>query len=115
MFPQNPPTSPVTAAPKRETQWCIPKVEVGEAQLQTNIDYICGSQVIDCGPIQPGGACYEPNTLLSHAAFAMNLYYQKVGRNPWNCDFSQTAMLTSQNPSKFSSPFFWNLCLRRQS
>ncbi|CAJ1933494.1 unnamed protein product [Sphenostylis stenocarpa] len=91
---KNPPTSP-----ERETQWCIPKVEVSEAQLQTNIDYICASQVINCGPIQPGGACYEPNTVLSHAAFAMNLYYQKVGRNPWNCDFSQTAMLTSQNPS----------------
>ncbi|KAK7341488.1 hypothetical protein VNO80_24419 [Phaseolus coccineus] len=91
--------NPPTPVPKRETQWCIPKVEVSEAQLQTNVDYICGSQVIDCGPIQPGGACYEPNTVLSHAAFAMNLYYQKVGRNPWNCDFSQTAMLTSQNPS----------------
>lgn len=70
--------------------------------MQANIDYICGSQVVDCGPIQPEGACYEPNTISSHAAFAMNLYYQKFGRNPWNCDFSQTAMLTSQNPSKFN-------------
>ncbi|KAH1141549.1 hypothetical protein GYH30_032677 [Glycine max] len=96
---KNPPTSPVTPAPKMGTQWCIPKVEVTEAQLQANIDYICGSQVVDCGPIQPEGACYEPNTISSHAAFAMNLYYQKFGRNPWNCDFSQTAMLTSQNPS----------------
>ncbi|XP_047147981.1 glucan endo-1,3-beta-glucosidase 7-like [Vigna umbellata] len=94
---KNPPTSPVT--PERETQWCISKFDVGEAELQRNIDYICGSQVIDCGPIQSGGACYEPNTVLSHAAFAMNLYYQTFGRNPWNCDFSQTAMLTSQNPS----------------
>ncbi|TKY67554.1 Glucan endo-1,3-beta-glucosidase 7 [Spatholobus suberectus] len=99
---QNPPTcpkTPVTPAPKTATQWCIPKVEVIDAQLQANIDFICGSQVVDCGPIQPGGACYEPDTVASHAAFAMNLYYQKVGRNPWNCDFSQTAVLTSQNPS----------------
>ncbi|KAK7264301.1 hypothetical protein RJT34_31908 [Clitoria ternatea] len=93
------PTSPKGPVTPAATQWCIPKGGVTDDQLQANIDYVCGSQGIDCGPIQPGGACYEPNTVASHAAFAMNLYYQKVGRNPWNCDFSQSATLTSQNPS----------------
>jgi len=46
-------------------------------------------------------ACFEPNTIASHAAYAMNLLYQTAGRNPWNCDFSQTATLSSNNPSKF--------------
>ncbi|XP_004500813.1 glucan endo-1,3-beta-D-glucosidase [Cicer arietinum] len=78
--------------------WCIPKAGVSDTQLQSNIDYACG-QGIDCGPIKPGGACFEPNTVASHAAFVMNLYYQTFGRNQWNCDFSQTATLTSQNPS----------------
>ncbi|KAL2328947.1 hypothetical protein Fmac_022374 [Flemingia macrophylla] len=82
-----------------KTQWCIPKVEVSEAQLQENIDYICGGKVVDCEAIEAGGACYEPNTIVSHAAYVMNLYYHEAGRNPWNCDFSQTAMLISQNPS----------------
>ncbi|CAK8569246.1 unnamed protein product [Lathyrus sativus] len=91
-----PPTSPVTPAPR--TSWCIPKAGVSDAQLQANIDYAC-SQGLDCRPIQPGGVCFEPNTLQSHAAFVMNLYYQTFGRNQWNCDFSQTATLTSQNPS----------------
>jgi exo-beta-1,3-glucanase (GH17 family) len=95
---QTPPsTTPVTPAPST-SGWCIPKSGVSDAQLQANIDYACG-QGIDCGPIQPGGACFEPNTLPSHAAFVMNLYYQTFGRNQWNCDFSQTAILTSQNPS----------------
>lgn len=99
-FSQNPPpTSPVTPAPS--TSWCIPKAGVSDAQLQANIDYAC-SQGLDCRPIQPGGVCFEPNTLQSHAAFVMNLYYQTFGRNQWNCDFSQTATLTSQNPSKSS-------------
>ncbi|XP_061363591.1 glucan endo-1,3-beta-D-glucosidase-like [Gastrolobium bilobum] len=97
--PSTSPKSPVTPAPKVATQWCVPRVGVTDAQLQANLDYACSTQGIDCGPIQPGGACYEPNTVSSHAAFAMNLYYQKIGRNPWNCDFSQSAMLTSQNPS----------------
>ncbi len=75
-----------------------PKAGVSDAELQTNLDYACG-QGIDCSPIQPGGACFEPNTVASHAAYAMNLLYQSAGKNPWNCDFTQTAMLTSSNPS----------------
>ncbi|KAJ8572274.1 hypothetical protein K7X08_008785 [Anisodus acutangulus] len=54
---------------------------------------------IDCSPIQAGGPCFEPNTVASHAACAMNILYQTAGRNPWNCDFSQTAALTLTNPS----------------
>jgi hypothetical protein len=79
----------------------VPKGGVSDAQLQTNLDYACGQIGMDCGPIQPGGACFEPNTIASHAAYAMNLLYQTAGRNPWNCDFSQTATLSSNNPSKF--------------
>lgn len=96
--PSTSPTFPVTPAPA--TGWCVPKADVSDAQLQANLNYAC-SQGIDCGPIQPGGACFDPNTVASHAAYAMNLYYQKFGRNPWNCYFSQSATLTSQNPSKF--------------
>ncbi|KAH1244113.1 Glucan endo-1,3-beta-glucosidase 7 [Glycine max] len=94
---QQTPTTPVTPAPNT-AGWCVAKAGVSDAQLQANIDYAC-SQGIDCGPIQPGGSCFEPNTIASHAAFAMNLYYQTSGKNQWNCDFSQSATLTSQNPS----------------
>ncbi|KAL3597337.1 hypothetical protein D5086_008974 [Populus alba] len=93
------PTTPVTPSPKPTTAgWCVPKAGVSDAQLQAMLDYACG-QGIDCGPIQPGGACFEPNTVASHASYAMNLYYQKSAKNPWNCDFSETATLTLKNPS----------------
>lgn len=81
--------------------WCVPKEGVTDEQLQTNIDYACG-RGIDCSPIAPGGACFEPDTLASHAAYAMNLHYQTNGRNAWDCDFSKTATLSSKDPSKFS-------------
>lgn len=101
--PSTPSTTPAKPSPKpTATGWCVPKAGVPDAQLQANLDYACG-QGVDCSPIQPGGACFEPNTVLSHAAYAMNLYYQTTQKNPWNCDFSQTATLTSQNPSKLSS------------
>ncbi|KAL2512210.1 Glucan endo-1 [Abeliophyllum distichum] len=90
--------TPSTPTPKAAGTWCVPKPGISDAQLKGNIDYAC-SQGIDCGPIQPGGACFEPNTVKAHAAYAMNLYYQSAGRNKWNCDFSQTATLTNTNPS----------------
>lgn len=95
------PTTPAAPAPK-QGGWCVPKSGVSDAQLQANLDYACGHG-IDCSFIQPGGACFAPNTVASHAAFAMNLLYQTAGRNPWNCNFSETATLTSSNPSKLST------------
>lgn len=94
---QGTPVNP-SPQPSKKTGWCLPKSGMSDAQLQTNLDYACG-QGIDCSPIQPGGACYMPNTVASHAAYAMNLLYQNAGRNPWNCDFVQTATVTSTNPS----------------
>ncbi|KAG5624993.1 hypothetical protein H5410_010211 [Solanum commersonii] len=94
------PTTPVTPAPKPtgSATWCLPKPGIPDSELQSNLDYAC-SMGIDCSPIQEGGPCFEPNTVASHAAYAMNVLYQTAGRNPWNCDFSQTASLTSTNPS----------------
>lgn len=82
------------------TGWCVPRNGATDEQLQASLDWACG-QGIDCGPIQPGGACFEPNNVASHAAFAMNMYFQKSPKKPTDCDFSQTATLTSLNPSKF--------------
>ncbi|KAJ0980398.1 hypothetical protein J5N97_008653 [Dioscorea zingiberensis] len=79
--------------------WCVPRDGATDAELQANLDYVCGAAGLDCRPIQPGGACYLPNTVRSHAAYAMNFLYQTSGRNPWNCDFRQSATLTSSNPS----------------
>lgn len=94
------PTNPVTPSPVPTSGgWCLPKSGVSDAQLQANLDYAC-SHGIDCSPIQPGGACFLPNTVAAHAAYAMNLFYQTAGRNSWNCDFMQTGTLTSSNPSK---------------
>jgi hypothetical protein len=103
---QIPSTTPTNPSPKPTAAgWCVPKAGVSDAQLQADLDYACG-QGIDCGPIQPGGACFEPNTVLSHAAYAMNLYFQTSAKKPGDCDFSQTATLTSINPSKLAHLHF---------
>ncbi|XP_022982479.1 glucan endo-1,3-beta-glucosidase 7-like [Cucurbita maxima] len=105
--PVTTPSSPANPSAKAPTSpkpnagggsWCVPKGGVSNAQLQANLDYACG-RGIDCSAIQPGGACFEPNTIAAHATYAMNLFYQTAGRYPWTCDFSQSATLSSKNPS----------------
>ncbi|GLJ30363.1 hypothetical protein SUGI_0600790 [Cryptomeria japonica] len=89
--------TPVTAPPTARV-WCVAKPGLDDQALQKNLDYACG-QGVDCRPIQQGGPCFAPNTVSSHAAYAMNALYQTAGRNSWNCDFSQTATLTTVDPS----------------
>ncbi|CAM8964018.1 unnamed protein product [Rhodiola kirilowii] len=80
-------------------KWCVPRGDATDAALQKNIDYVCSSG-LDCKPIQPGGACYEPNNIKSHASFVMNSYYQTHGRQDFNCDFAHTGVVSTVDPSR---------------
>ncbi|CAN8285443.1 unnamed protein product [Cochlearia groenlandica] len=82
------------------TQWCVPTLTATNAQLQSNINFAC-SHGVDCRPIQPGGYCYTPNTLVNHASFVMNSYYQSNGRTDQACraTFGFTGTFTVTNPS----------------
>ncbi|KAI5055611.1 hypothetical protein GOP47_0029132 [Adiantum capillus-veneris] len=79
--------------------WCVAKPAVDEMYLRGNIDYACGEGAIDCHSIQPGGPCYYPNSPIAHASYAMNLYYQKNGRNWWTCHFNDTGLVVFGDPS----------------
>ena len=97
--------STVGQAPSNGDQgkrWCVPKSNMSDEALQKNIDYVC-SMKVDCKPIQSGGPCFEPNTIRSHASYAMNAYYQKFGPQDNNCDFNHTGVVTFTDPSKFDS------------
>ncbi|CAN6442631.1 unnamed protein product [Victoria cruziana] len=84
--------------PATGKKWCVPVQNADENALQANINYVCSSGV-DCTPIQPGGACFQPATVRSHAAYAMNAYYQRSGRHDYNCDFAHTGLITNADPS----------------
>lgn len=90
-----PSESPESSPSKK---WCVPKTNASEKALQANIDYVC-SHGIDCGPIKNGGPCYKPDSLRSHAAYAMNAYYQKSGHHDSDCDFGHTGVITHTDPS----------------
>eukprot|EP00249_Psilotum_nudum_P036855 c8884_g1_i1 orf=136-603(-) len=79
--------------------WCIGKPAAQDMYLFRNIQYACGEGAVDCSAIQPGGACYTPNTMIAHASYAMNMFYQKNGRNWWTCHFNDTGLLVFTDPS----------------
>ncbi|KAE9592321.1 putative glucan endo-1,3-beta-D-glucosidase [Lupinus albus] len=78
--------------------WCIAKYTTNDTQLMNNILYAC--DVLDnCKMIQQGGSCFIPDILLNHASVVMNEYYAKKGRNPWNCYFSDSGLISNTEPS----------------
>ncbi|KAG2693200.1 hypothetical protein I3760_08G085700 [Carya illinoinensis] len=79
--------------------WCIAKPSTNNDKLLHNVEYSCGEANVDCRSIQLGGTCFHPNNAVSHASFAMNLFYQDSGKHPWNCDFNGTGLIVSDNPS----------------
>lgn len=80
--------------------WCVAKPSSQDKPLLDNIAYVCDQ--VDCGILNKGGPCYLPNNYINHASVAMNLYYQAKGRNPWNCDFTKSGLITITDPSNCS-------------
>ncbi|KAJ0103654.1 hypothetical protein Patl1_04978 [Pistacia atlantica] len=77
--------------------WCVAKPSSDQASLLANINYACAH--VDCGILQKGCPCSTPDNLMNRASIAMNLYYQAYGRNHWNCDFRNSALVVVTNPS----------------
>ncbi|XP_010923610.1 PLASMODESMATA CALLOSE-BINDING PROTEIN 2 isoform X2 [Elaeis guineensis] len=81
-----------------DAAWCVCKSDQSSTALQKTLDYACGAGA-DCNPIQPKGACYNPNTVVAHCSYAVNSYYQRKGQAQHACDFSGAATLTTTDPS----------------
>ncbi|XWS30952.1 hypothetical protein CRYUN_Cryun23aG0035300 [Craigia yunnanensis] len=87
--------------------WCIAKPTVPDSIIQAAMDYACGSGA-DCKTIQPNEACFQPNTLIAHASYAFNSYWQNKKGTGGTCDFGGTAMLVTVDPSFDKCQFSYN-------
>lgn len=98
-----PPPGSVTPSPPGQT-WCVAIENAGEDKLKSAMEYACGEGGADCGPIQPGSTCYNPNTLEAHASYAFNSFYQRKGREHAACDFNGAAYVVDEPPRKYHFP-----------
>ncbi|PKA61990.1 Glucan endo-1,3-beta-glucosidase 12 [Apostasia shenzhenica] len=81
------------------TTWCVAVSGVPSPELQRALDWACGPGSTDCSGVRPGGPCFEPDTLVSHASYAFNSYYQQNGNSDIACSFGGAAIITRKNPS----------------
>ncbi|XP_057434218.1 pistil-specific extensin-like protein [Lotus japonicus] len=87
--------------------WCVAKPTVPDPIVQVAMDYACGSGA-DCKLVQPNGPCFQPNTVLAHASYAFNSYFQNTKNGGGTCDFGGTAMLVTVDPSNDKCKFMLN-------
>ncbi|CAI9089272.1 OLC1v1023819C1 [Oldenlandia corymbosa var. corymbosa] len=85
--------------------WCVAKNNAQDSVLQTALDWACGQGGANCSPIQRGGPCYDASDIQRTASFAFNDYYLKHGMTEDSCNFSNSADVTSLNPSYGSCKF----------
>nr|XP_027067828.1 PLASMODESMATA CALLOSE-BINDING PROTEIN 3-like [Coffea arabica] len=103
--PCAPPSHPRTATTVFSLVCC--QAHCTSYALQVALDYACGSGA-DCEPIKRNGLCYLPDTVIAHASYAFNSYWQKTKLAGGTCDFGGTAMLVSVDPSYDECQFIYS-------
>lgn len=78
--------------------WCVAKHNKSTSELQKVLDFACGS--VDCSPILQDGACFFPNTVVAHASYALNSYFQNHGQDRKSCHFDGVGKITEKDPSE---------------
>lgn len=81
--------------------FCVANSSAPAIALKQGLDWACGPGSANCSAIQPGQPCYDSNNIAAVASYAYNDYYHRTQANGGTCNFNNTAMITTTDPSKF--------------
>ncbi|KAJ8491018.1 hypothetical protein OPV22_012739 [Ensete ventricosum] len=85
--------------------FCVANSSADSNALKKGLDWACGPGSANCTAIQQGQPCYEANNLVAIASYAYNDYYHRTQANGGSCNFGNTAMITTTDPSHGSCIF----------
>ncbi|PWA41394.1 Glycoside hydrolase, catalytic domain-containing protein [Artemisia annua] len=93
--------------------YCVVKKDADKKMVQAALDWACGPGKVNCSMMLQGGPCYQPDTVVAHATYAFDTYYQQMNKAEGTCDFNGVASITTTDPSKspiapYAKPY---LCL----
>jgi len=76
-----PPEAIICSAPEvvcAKQDWtCDAIAGSDQDDLGAALQWVCGPNNVNCDPLNPGGANFQPNTVLDHCNWAFNSYFQK--------------------------------------
>jgi len=91
------------------TVWCIARSNVSDVDLQNALDWVCGplpgQGQVNCGPINAGGACFDPADEFHHTSFAFNELFQLSNGFLASCNFTGCGVITNVDPSSGTCEF----------
>ncbi|GAA0140791.1 glucosidase [Lithospermum erythrorhizon] len=92
-------------APKGVKLYCVAVKGANRTELAGALDYACGQGNETCNAIQPGKACYKPNSLEWHSSYAFTSYWAQFRSSGGTCYFNGLATQTTKDPSSRSCKF----------
>ncbi|XP_078442476.1 glucan endo-1,3-beta-glucosidase 4-like [Wolffia australiana] len=88
--------------------YCVARPGADLQALEAGLNWACGHGSADCNVIQPGQSCYSSDLAII-ASYAYNAYFHKAHAVGGTCDFKDTAIITTVDPSFRSCIFMGTL------
>nr|GEU80702.1 glycoside hydrolase, catalytic domain-containing protein [Tanacetum cinerariifolium] len=79
--------------------YCVVKKDADTKMVQAALDWACGPGKVNCSMMLQGEPCYQPDTMVAHATYAFDTYYQQMDKAEGTCDFNGVATITTRDPS----------------
>ncbi|XP_044491697.1 probable glucan endo-1,3-beta-glucosidase A6 [Mangifera indica] len=96
---------PTNNEPYKGKIWCVAAEKANTKKLESALSYACSQGNKTCDLIQPGKACFKPDSLKWHASYAFSSYWAQFRPLGGTCYFDGLATQTIKDPSHGSCKF----------